>query len=283
MKAMECATLGELIETLEMGSKVHISITFLDDCGNRKTQRTRSQSIHDSPVCMTIKRQPGGLISCYRCRNTVQKAVIKRRRSMAGLCANGVYEYCRPVVYEDRVICVIFIGNILMPDPCQREKLEKRVGGDLLETMEQFCSQEDCVKIANVLESYIKFLFERYGIENTTFDPLIENVKNHIRENLAYGFSMEELSDVFNYTPKYLGYLFKSKTGKTIKEYCNHLKIGQAKSLLTETDMSVETIAVQVGFNSVTYFDRVFYKEVRLSPQAYRSSSRKVRKSEKTE
>lgn len=280
---MECATLGELIETLEIGTKLHISITFLDEYGNRKTQRTRSQSIHDSPVCLTIKHQLGELASCYRCRNTVQKAVIQRRRSMAGVCTNGVYEYCRPVVYEDRVICVIFIGNILTQDPSQRKKLEKRVGSELLETMEQACSKEDCVKVANVLESYIKFLFDRYGIENTTFDPLVENVKNYIRENLAYGFSMEELSAAFNYTPKYLGYLFKSKTGKTIKEYCNHLKIGQAKSLLTETDTSVETIAIHVGFNSATYFDRVFYKEVKLSPQAYRSSSRKVRKSGKTE
>ena len=176
---MECATLGELIETLEIGTKLHISITFLDEYGNRKTQRTRSQSIHDSPVCLTIKHQLGELASCYRCRNTVQKAVIQRRRSMAGVCTNGVYEYCRPVVYEDRVICVIFIGNILTQDPSQREKLEKRVGSELLETMEQACSKEDCVKVANVLESYIKFLFDHYGIENTSFDPFVENVKNY--------------------------------------------------------------------------------------------------------
>lgn len=274
---MECATLGELIESLEMGTKLHISITFLDDCGNRKTQRTRSQSIHDSPVCMTVKHQQGKLASCYRCRNAVQKWVIRHRKAMGGVCINGVYEYCHPVVYDDRVICVIFIGNILTSDPRQREKLGNGIGSELLNTMEKVCSQADCVKIANVLDSYIKFLFDRYGIDNTTFDPLMENVKNYIRENLSYGFSVEELADAFNYTPKYLGYLFKSRTGKTVKEYCNHLKILQAKSLLEETDLSVETIAVQVGFNSLTYFDRVFCKEVKLSPQAYRASGRKYK------
>ena len=111
---MECATLGELIETLEIGTKLHISITFLDEYGNRKTQRTRSQSIHDSPVCLTIKHQLGELASCYRCRNTVQKAVIQRRRSMAGVCTNGVYEYCRPVVYEDRVLTLAQLRDILV-------------------------------------------------------------------------------------------------------------------------------------------------------------------------
>ena len=271
---MEHATLGQLIETLEFGTKIHIAIAFLDECGNRKTQRTRSQSIHDRPVCMSIKREHKALDSCYRCRYTVQKAVVRRRKSMAGLCTNGVYEYCRPVIYEDRVICVIFIGNILTSDPIQRQKLEARVGSELLETMEQDCTPEDCARIADVLQSYILFLFDRYGIENKAFDPLVENVKNYIRENLAYGFSVQELSAVFNYTPKHLGHIFKVRTGKSIKEYCNVQKTEQAKRLLVESDMSVEDIAARAGFNSVTYFDRVFRKLTGLSPRAYRACTK---------
>ena len=278
---MDHATLGDLIETLEKGTKVHISITFLEEYGNRKTRRTQSQSIHDRPVCMTIKRQHNRLAYCYRCRNTVQKAVIKRRKSMAGLCTNGVYEYCRPIVYNDRVICVIFIGNILPDDAEHRKKMEEWLGAELLETMEQNLKPEDCIKIANVLESYIVFLFDRYGNDDQAFDPLVENIKNYIRENLTYEFSMAELSAMFNYTPKYLGYIFKKRTGKTVKEYCNHLKVKQAKRLLVDTDVSIERIAVQVGFNSVTYFDRVFYSAVKLSPQAYRSASKGGKKSGK--
>ena len=216
---MDHATLGELIEALEKGTKIHISITFLGGCGNRKTQRTQSQSIHDRPVCMAIKRQYNRLTYCYRCRNTVQKAMIQRRKPMAGLCTNGVYEYCRPIVYNDRVVCVIFIGNILPADPEHRKKMEAWLGAELLETMEKDCKLEDCVRIANVLESYILFLFDRYGTDDQDFDPLTENIKNYIRENIAYGFSMEALADTFNYTPKYLGHVFKQRTGKSIKEY----------------------------------------------------------------
>lgn len=272
---MEHATLSELIDALEHGTKIHISITFLDECGNRKTQRTQSQSIHSKPVCMTIKRQYNGLGDCYRCRNIVQKAVIQRRRSMGGLCTNGVYEYCRPVIYNNRVICVIFIGNILTSDPVQRKTLENRIGSKLLETMEQHSSPEDCIKIADVLESYIVFLFNRYGIENKEFDPLVENIKNYVRENMEYGFSMNDLSAIFNYTPKYLGHIFKERTGKTIKEYYNYLRVEQAKILLADTDMSISTIVYRTGFNSLTYFDRVFHKQVSLSPQTYRTSVKK--------
>ena len=193
---------------------------------------------------------------------------------MAGLCINGVYEYCRPIVYNDRVICVIFIGNILPAEPEHRKKMEAWLGAELLETMEQNFELEDCIKIADVLESYITFLFDRYGMDDQDFDPLTENIKNYIRENLTYGFSMEELADTFNYTPKYLGIIFKQRTGKTIKEYCNYLKVEQAKSLLVDTDTSIESIASQVGFNSVTYFDKIFHKTAGLSPRVYRSTSK---------
>lgn len=270
---MEQVSLGELIESLERGNNLHICIAFLGECGNRKTRLTGSQAIHNKPVCMAIKKLPNGLRSCYRCRNVVQKTVVRRRKPVAGFCTSGVYEYCRPVIYDDRVICVIFVGNILPDDPFRRRQLEERVGSELLKTMDEHCTPQDCVKIADVLESYITFLFDRYGIESDAFDPLIENIKNYIRENFIFGFSMEELAAVFNYTPKYLGQIFKSRTGKSVKEYCNQLKTAQAKQLLAETDLNIETVAVRAGFNSVTYFDRVFSKATGLSPQAYRSAA----------
>lgn len=275
---MEHTTLSNLIEALERGTNMHICIAFLDKCGNRKTRCTDSQTIHDRPVCMAAKGLPKGLDFCYRCRTTVQKAVIRHKKSIAGLCVNGVYEYCRPVIYEDRVIGVIFIGNILTGDPAQRQRLEKRVGRDLLETMEQSFSPEDCVRIADILESYIVFLFAHYGIENDDFDPLVENIKNYIRENLTYDFTMEELAAVFNYSPKYIGRIFKIKTGQTIKEYCNRVKVAQARRLLIETDLSVENVALQAGYSSATYFDRVFRKNTGFSPQEYRFAEKRKRR-----
>ncbi len=267
---MDYATLSSLIYAMEKGTKIHIMVAFLNKCGNRKTKCDYDQTVHSSPVCRTIKKSPDEMAACYRCRMTVQKAVIRHRKPMAGFCTNGVYEYCRPVVHNDRVICVIFIGNILMDSEEQRRKLTARVDAELLETMEQHFSLADCVATADILESYIHFLFDRYGIENKTFDPLVENIKSYLRENQAYEISVEELAAAFNYSPKYLGRLFKSRTGYTVKEYCNRLKVRQAEKMLTETDLSIDQIATQTGFNSVTYFDRVFRNITGTSPQQYR-------------
>lgn len=276
VKFMEHATLSSLISALEKGTKMHIMVAFLNKYGNRKTKCTYNQTVHDRPVCRTIKKSPDGMEACYRCRMTVQKWVIHHRKPMAGFCTNGVYEYCRPVVHNDKVICVIFVGNILTQDPIQRQRLTQRVDAELLETMEQIFTPADCVETADILASYIAFLFDHYGIENKTFDPLIENMKSYIRENQAREIVAEELAETFNYSPKYLGRQFKARTGESVHQYCNRIKINQAKIMLAETMLSVEQIAAESGFNSITYFDRVFHKIVGLSPQEYRSSAKRI-------
>lgn len=272
---MEPASLSSLIDSLEKGTNMHIAVAFLGRWGNQKTRCRYDQNTHSSPVCLEIKRKPDGLSSCYRCRMVVQKAVIRRRKPMAGVCTNGVYEYCRPVVYDDQVCCVIFVSNILTQDPLQRKKLESKVDSLLLQTMEQSFSPKDCSDVADIVESYIVFLFDHYGTENKNYDPLVGNIKNYVRENLFYGMSMEELAAAFNYTEKYLGRMFKARTGHTIKEYCNKVKVNQAKKLLETTELSVEEVGLQSGFNSITYFDRVFHKFTGLPPQMYRNSVNK--------
>ena len=271
---MDCSSLSNLISVLEQGRKLHICVAFLNNYGNRKTHCTSSQTIHDSPVCLHAKKTQEGLSQCYRCRMTVQKAVVRSGRSMGGFCAKGVYEYCRPVIFNGQVIAIIFIGNILTNDPEQRKRLLQYVDPELLRTMESDFAPEDCEKIADILESYISFLFDKFGNEDLNYDPLLENIKNYIRENLAYDLTMAEIAAAFNYSEKHLGRLFKSRAGCTVKEYINMLRVSQAKRMLLETSLTVAEIAFRVGFNNVTYFDRVFRRIARSSPRSFRTVRR---------
>lgn len=268
---MEHSSLSELIDALEKGTNLHISVAFQGNCGNQKTRCRHDQTIHNQPVCLAVKGDRG-LSGCYRCRYFVQKTVIAKRRPMAGVCTGGVYEYVSPVICNDRVCCVIFVGNILTDDLRQRQRLEQLGRPELLQTMEKNFSKEDCIRVSKVLESYIRFLLERYGMGQSGFDPLVENIKNYIRENLASELSIVQLAEAFGYTEKYMGRLFKTRTGQTVTEYINGVKISNAKKLLTETKLNIDAIALQTGFNSVTYFDRVFHKITGVSPQTYRKS-----------
>lgn len=270
---MQYNNLASLITSLEYGTKIHISVQFFNHYGNAKLVCSKSQKIHQCPVCDSAKKKDFG--ACFRCKNTVLKLLLRHKKAFAGCCPKGVYEYCRPVTRKDTVIAVIFIGNILTDSPEQKKRLCAHVGKSMLQTMEQGFALEDCRRIADLLESYIQYLLDRYGeTTQNSSDVLMENIKSYIDENLLHDFSMEDLAAIFNYNEKYLGRLFKQKTGITVKEYCNLAKVEKAKALLAGSSMNIANIAACAGYNNVTYFNRVFKKATGQSPVEYRNESK---------
>ena len=81
---------------------------------------------------------------------------------------------------------------------------------------------------------------------------------------------------MFNYNEKYLGRLFKTKTGQTVDEYRNRKKVDIAKGLLKKSRLSITDIAGQSGFNNVTYFNRIFKRITGRTPQEYRTQKRNI-------
>jgi len=268
VSAMAMDSLQDLITALQYGTRLHISVVFLRNYGNERTRLGFGQSTHKTPVCDRAKATSEGFAACYRCRNRALRLAVKRRRSFGGYCVNGVYEYCRPLVYGEDVAAVIFVGNIRRE---RSEILRQRFSPELLETMEPEYPVEQCRRAADLLESYIRYLLKTAGTgRKTAFDPLLENMKNYIAENLHSGFSMADMSGVFNYNEKYLGRYFRQKTGKTVREYCNDARMEQALVLLRNTELPIAAIAGQVGYNNVTYFNRLFRAAMGKSPQEYR-------------
>jgi len=69
--------------------------------------------------------------------------------------------------------------------------------------------------------------------------------------------------------PGYLSALFKAETGISLTQYVRDKKITEAKNMLREADYSVSEIAEMLGFNSLSYFSKVFRQVSALSPREY--------------
>ena len=92
----------------------------------------------------------------------------------------------------------------------------------------------------------------------------------YIDKNYSKQLTLEELSGIVNMNPSYFCRFFKKATGKTIMEYINFVRIWKAEDLLSLTDDSVLDISMEVGFSSVSYFNRVFKRLKGTSPMKYR-------------
>jgi AraC-like DNA-binding protein len=65
---------------------------------------------------------------------------------------------------------------------------------------------------------------------------------------------------------------FKQSTGLTFTDYLGRVRVEKAKNLLLNPHLRVSEIAYDVGFQSLTHFNRTFHKVVGQSPTRYRES-----------
>lgn len=263
---MEHSNLQDLISCLEYGTNIHICVVFLEDFGNHKTELLRKNAVHTKPFCTYMHRDVHSsseeIEKCIRCRDLALKKAVSGRKAFGGLCFNGVYEYCHPVLYGEDVAAVVFIGNILtVPSPLTIP---------FFETFERNFDEEQCARFAALIDNHIRLLLHEYPGEHNNFNPVINNMLNYIEEILYTDISLKNLAILFNYNEKYIGKLFKKHTGMTVKEYVNDKRLHRAETLLLETHLSITDISLKMGFNNVTYFNRLFKRKFGLSPSEYR-------------
>ena len=96
----------------------------------------------------------------------------------------------------------------------------------------------------------------------------------YIREHLAEPLSVEELSKKAYMSESNFHRIFKSEMGVSPIEFINNERIKLASSLLHNSEKKIKDIYLECGFNSLSYFVRLFKKKKRLSPKAYQMKLR---------
>ena len=99
----------------------------------------------------------------------------------------------------------------------------------------------------------------------------VDLVADYITEHCAEDLSLETLAEHFYLNKCYLSRIFKEVTSFTVNEYINFHRINKAQQLLTKTNMSITDIAAECGYESLTYFEKVFKTFREISPLKYRS------------
>ena len=102
-------------------------------------------------------------------------------------------------------------------------------------------------------------------------DVQIRQLLNYIRENYQKDISLDDLADSVGLHPNYVCTLFKKSVGQSYLSCLHKERIRAAKKLLLDTDLSIEDIAHQVGYNSSSQLARVFRKYESLSPTDFRN------------
>lgn len=106
-------------------------------------------------------------------------------------------------------------------------------------------------------------------VQLQAIDKRIEPVLALIHQNLAGNLSTLRLAEVACLGATQFKKRFKQATGKPIRQYITELRMRQAQSLLTHTDMPVSVVANSVGYADVSAFSRRFRETFSRSPKHF--------------
>lgn len=106
-------------------------------------------------------------------------------------------------------------------------------------------------------------------LDKTTLS-LGEQIKDFIDENYMSPVTLDAISEKLRINRFYLVHVFKQFSGYPPKQYIIRRRVGEAQSLLLNTDLGVSEIAARVGYDSVNNFHRVFKMIVGIPPTQYK-------------
>lgn len=98
----------------------------------------------------------------------------------------------------------------------------------------------------------------------------ISEIAEYISENYQSDISLSDISRDFYISKCYLSRIFKEITGFTVNEYINIIRVKKAQQLLEHSEYNITEIAAIIGYDSITYFEKIFKKYLELSPLKYR-------------
>ena len=110
----------------------------------------------------------------------------------------------------------------------------------------------------------------REAADDDRLRRVIDFLFAHYREDITLG----EVSAVAFLTPPAFCRFFKKRTGKSFFNFLNEFRVNQACQLLISGDTAVRRIAREVGFRSLTNFNRMFKKLKGETPTGYRRGFR---------
>ncbi len=101
-------------------------------------------------------------------------------------------------------------------------------------------------------------------------DPRMIEIMNYIQANYI-DITLDDLAEKFYLSKPYLSKYIKEKSGMTFGDLVKKIRLKKARALLKSSNMTVENIALTVGYQNVEHFNRLFKKAYEMTPMQFRN------------
>jgi len=282
---------GNLIETLA-GSKIYRDYerAFVEATGMNVSLNPvecwhlphRGKKVQND-FCTTMATENR---SCSACLDTQEKLKAGAREAPnTERCPVGMLDSAVPVKLGEELIGFLQTGQVFSKKPTAAQfskvakklaqwgvpvdaKIEEAYFKTRVMTPAQYQSMVDLLAI---FAQHLSIVANQVAVQRENSEsPMISRAKAYIKSNQTEDLSLGQVAKAVNTSTFYFCKMFKKATGLNFTEYLSRVRIEKAKNLLLNPNLRVSEIAFEVGFQSLTHFNRVFKKVVGQSPTEYR-------------
>jgi AraC-like DNA-binding protein/ligand-binding sensor protein len=241
---------------------------------------------YQNPFCAMLAKCNRTCAACLETQKKMDDIPGSGARSVtcfAGLCDSAV-----PVQVGETVIGFLQTGQVALrkPTTAQFGKIAKQlvewgVTVDLQKLEDAYyhsrcLTPQQYAAMLKLLETFAKHLSlvanQIVVQEEEAESPLVRRARAYILANQADPIDLAKVARAMHVSTFYFCKLFKKATGLTFTEYLSRVRVEKAKHLLLNPHLRISEIAYDVGFQSLTHFNRVFRQVVGQSPSEYRES-----------
>ena len=240
---------------------------------------------NENPFCALLAQKSRACAACLQVRERLCENAATEPQTI--VCSSGLCETAVPVRLSDRLIGFLQTGQVFRKKPGKShfERVAKQVAEwgldverDVLKKayfstkVVSHKQQESAVKLLSIFAQHLAMISNQVIIQQENAEsPVITRAKDYICEHQSEKLSLGQVARAVNMSAFYFCKMFKKVTGVNFTDYLSRVRIEKAKNLLLNPNLRVSEIAFEVGFQSLTHFNRVFKKLLGQSPTDYRA------------
>jgi AraC-like DNA-binding protein len=239
---------------------------------------------HENSFCALMASNSRACAVCLQ----LQEKLAQNASNEAAVvtCAYGLSEFAAPVRQEGKVIGFLQSGQVLQRQPTaeQFKKVSQQVRENGIQidraALEKaffktpvFSSERigSILRLLTIFAEHLSMKADQVAVQRANAElPQIAKAKNYVREHVVEELSLAGVAKAVNMSTFYFCKMFSKYAGMHFTKFVSQVRTERARNLLLNPNLQVSEIAYEVGFQSLTHFNRVFKKMVGLSPTEFR-------------
>jgi AraC-like DNA-binding protein len=225
--------------------------------------------------------------ACAACLQVQQELAEKATHEPQTItCSAGLCETAVPIRMGDQLVGFLTTGQVFRHKPSESQfnratkqlldwgvpvkldEIRKAYFGTRVLSTRQL---ESVIKLLTIFAEHLSLVSNQILVQEQNEEPpFIARAKQFINENQGEKLSLNLVAKAVNMSSFYFCKKFKKFAGINLTEYITRVRIEKSRNLLLNPNLRVSEVAYEVGFQSLTHFNRMFKRVLGSSPTDYR-------------